>query len=159
MRLATQRQRTAALDLLAPDTIRAVTALLHDLPRDYPGAESWLKRRLRDSLNGEAESWIAEVDGWPAGVVILTPKTTALKLSTIYVEPRFRGCGVGALLMDHALERAALHRIDETYVTVAHHTVPLLQPLLDSRGFARVALERHRYGWGRHEAIFSRLQG
>lgn len=157
MSLAILARPEPTVDRVNPTTVHGVSALLKDLPRDYPGAEVWLKRRLRDALQGNAESWLADLGGQLAGVVILTPKPSALKLSTIYVEPRFRGLGLGALLMERALERAADHHFGETYVTVAHHAEPLLQPLLDTRGFIRVATERHRYGWGRHEVIYSRL--
>ena len=132
--------------------------LLKNLPRDYPGAETWLSGRLDDALSGRAECLVVLHSREIAGVAILTPKPLALKLSTIYVSERFRGLGLGSILMDRAIGAAASSGFDETYVTVAEHTVPLLRPLLDSRGFTCIAVERHRYGRNRHEAVFSRLE-
>lgn len=155
--LTGRRERIPVLDRLSRGTVQVVCELLYDLPRDYPDADAWLRRRLNDALIGRAECWIAGWDGLAAGVAILTPKPGALKLSTIYVDPRFRNRGLGALLMDRVVGDVNSRKADEIYVTVAQHTVPLLRPLLDSRGFTLVATERHRYGWGRHEAVFSRL--
>ncbi|MBN9106175.1 MAG: GNAT family N-acetyltransferase [Propionibacteriaceae bacterium] len=152
-----QRRGTAILGALEPRSVGSVRSLLAELPRDYPGAEAWLRRRLDDALHGRAECWTLAESGRVAGVVILTPKASALKLSTIYVADRVRGRGLGSLLMDHVVERASELGFDETYVTVAEHTVPLLRPLLDSRAFTLTALEKHRYGRDRHEAVFSRL--
>ena len=76
-----------ALDRTSADAVRE---LLLELPTDYPGADAWLDRRLSDVLDGAAECWMALVGSQLAGVTILTPKRSALKLSTIYVDPRYR---------------------------------------------------------------------
>lgn len=151
------RARIASLRRLEASDLSPVESLLDGLPRDYPGARAWLARRLRDALAGRAECWTAKWGDSLAGVAILTPKSDALKLSTIYVSDKYRGLGFGSLLLDRTIERAASLGLTETYVTVAEQTVPLLRPLLDSRGFTPTAFERHRYGRGRHEAVFTRL--
>lgn len=139
----------------------AVRHLLRDLPVDYPGGQRWLNRRLDGILAGEASSWLAHRrdvgDGRLLGVVISTPKATAMKLSTIFIAPDARRTGVGALLLDRAIESARAQRFSETYVTVAHHKSHMLWPLLRSRGFTQKAVELNRYGPGRHELVFTLL--
>lgn len=155
--LAQLEGSTIELRRLQPGDIAQVIHLLKDLPQDYPRGDLWLKRRLREALADHAKCEVASVAGVVAGVVILTPKQSSMKLSTIMVAERFRGLGIGSRLMDLALEITADEGFDETFVTVAEHTFPLLRPLLKSRGFTRLALERHRYGLGRHELVFTRL--
>lgn len=158
-----------------PDTKR-VSVLLRDLDCDYPGGAAWLEQRLQQVLVGQASCTLAWAGRSLAGVTILTPKPKAMKLSTIFVAPRWRRFGIGSLLLDQALaslpEHATTNRLDhdldaitpvqaqatEVYVTVAHHTWPILAPLLLSRGFTRTAFERDRYGRGRHEIVATRLR-
>lgn len=138
--------------------VRAVKTLLRDLPIDYPGGDAWLDSRLADVLDGRAECWVAAAGDQVAGTVILTPKSSALKLSTIFVAPLARGRGIGGRLMDETIAAACRHGCSEVYVTVAEHKVSLLEPLLTSRGFIRTAVEADRYGPGRTEVIYSRLE-
>jgi len=130
------------------------------LSRNYPGAAAWLDHRLQEVINGGSRApqcWIAGDDASPAGVLILTPKKLALKLSTLYVAEQFRGRGLGTQLMDRAIDSSRSLGFDEIYVTVAEHSVSLLRPLLYSKGFICSAIEQNRYGLGRHEAIFTKV--
>lgn len=52
----------------------------------------------------KAEVWVI---GQPAlGCVFLTPKTDALYLGKLAVDPAHQGCGLGRLLIEHAAQRA-----------------------------------------------------
>lgn len=152
------RRRAVTLAALEASRIGPVKALLRELPLDYPGAARWLDRRLADALSGVAECWTI-VDGVEVvGVTILTPKSRALKLSTIYVREESRGRGLGAMLIGQAIESARLLERDEIYVTVAEHKLDLLKPLLQSHGFTHTAVEENRYGPNRNEFVYTRLE-
>lgn len=154
-----RRQAAAvALQILDRSKVGMVKELLKDLPKDYPNAAEWLDRRLDDNLNGQGECWVATYEARVVGVSILTPKISSLKLSTLYVRSKYRGYGLGKMLMRRAIKSANSSGFDEVYLTVAEHTIPIVLPLLISCGFTNIALERHRYGRGRHEGIFSRLE-
>lgn len=149
--------------------IASVQELLRDLDNDYPGGLVWLEQRLHQVLEGRATCSLALVGRGLAGVTIQTPKRGTTKLSTIYVAPTWRGRGVGSQLLDHVTGHTVMDSSSpvcpprlkagrELYVTVAHHKWTQLSPLLLSRGFTQTALERDRYGPGRHEVIAIRLQ-
>ncbi|MFC8190363.1 GNAT family N-acetyltransferase [Cellulomonas sp. NPDC057328] len=146
---------------LAAADLPAVRSLLVDLPVAYPGAEAWLRRRLQDCLAGRARCMIAATADDVVGVTILTPKSLATKLSTIYVRPDFRRTHLGSRLLDQVLQDASRwaprDAQGEIYVTIAHQTWGQLERLLSSRGFTRTAFESNRYGRGRHEIVATRL--
>lgn len=81
------------------------------------GTESWSSRpksveRIRKML-AEGEPWIAEVDGEPAGTLVLDtapgPEVPPVGEPEVYVrllvtDRRFAGRGVGSALLEHAAE-------------------------------------------------------
>ncbi|MEU0490581.1 GNAT family N-acetyltransferase [Nocardiopsis sp. NPDC006139] len=83
------------------------------------GTEPWSSRprsveRIRKMLT-EAEPWIAEADGGPAGALVLDgapgPELPPADEPEVYVrllvtDRRFAGRGVGAALLEHAAEEA-----------------------------------------------------
>lgn len=144
--------------LLSADDVAGVRTLLNDLPVDYPGGDGWLRKRLADVTAGNAHCLVTGEVGSPTGVVILTPKSNALKLSTIYVAPDARSRGLGRVLMQSVMSKAMDLNFREVYVTVAEHKVYLLQGLLNDFGFTFLSLERDRYGNGRHEAVFTSIR-
>lgn len=57
--------------------------------------------------DGPSVELVAEVDGIPAGSVALNPKDASVAhLSKFFVDPRFRGRGLGRLLLAHAVAEA-----------------------------------------------------
>jgi len=70
---------------------------------------------IADYLSDEASGlWIAYVDDFPAGCVVLRPLQTidaATECKRLYVRPQFRGRGIADALLDvmeeYALEKAA----------------------------------------------------
>ncbi|WP_306368280.1 GNAT family N-acetyltransferase [Nocardiopsis sp. CC223A] len=81
------------------------------------GTESWSSRpksveRIRTMLT-DAEPWIAEIDGEPAGTLVLDtapgPEVPPADEPEVYVrllvtDRRFAGRGVGSALLEHAAE-------------------------------------------------------
>lgn len=89
------------------------------------GTESWSSRpasveRIREML-AEGEPWIAEVDGGPAGTLVLDsgPGTGVAPVDEpeVYVrllvtDRRFAGRGVGSALLEHAVEETRRRGVD-----------------------------------------------
>lgn len=135
-----------------------MTCLLRDLPSLYPGAEEWLQRRMDEVSHGLASGLVATTTDGIAGLTILTPKSPrTLKLSTILVARPYRSRGIGASLLTATLAAARDSGYSEVYVTVAHHLVAQLSPLLARNSFTMTAREPNRYGPGRHEVVFTAL--
>lgn len=132
-----------------------VKSLLRDLPSLYPGGAKWLHRRLGEVSEGGGWCTLVSCGPTAIGVVIETPKSSfRSKLSTIFVAPGFRKHGVGNILLTASLADMRIRGIKDVHVTVATSVEPSLSPLLQKFGFACVALERNRYGRGRHESIY-----
>ncbi|MDT0320329.1 GNAT family N-acetyltransferase [Streptomyces millisiae] len=89
------------------------------------GTEPWSTRpkavaRVHEIV-ASGTPWIAELDGEPAGVVTLTPGPTAyvdpvdepeVYVHLLVTDRRFKGHGVGAALLAHAVAEARRQRID-----------------------------------------------
>jgi GNAT superfamily N-acetyltransferase len=121
--LAPSRTSAQLLGMTSPDTSRAITvrsATVHDVPlilqcirglADYEQLAHECvatETRLRDTLFGTrpaAEVQIAQVDGEPAGFALFFHNYSTflaqpgLYLEDLFVEPRFRGLGVGKALL------------------------------------------------------------
>jgi len=132
-----------------------VLDLLGGLSQLYPGADRWLGDRLKDAERGQANVTLVELDDNIAAVLIETPKSkTRLKLSTIYVAPRFRRRGVAGQLLALAQERWRQQGRDEVYVTVPAENRDWLMPMLLRRGFVPEAVLPEKYGPDRNEVVF-----
>lgn len=143
----------------AAAAVLATTALFMVSPvlaRLYPLGARWLRRRLGAVLDGGA-SCVALLCGHRlGGLVILTPKRArSVKLSTIWIAPRFRHAGLGTHLLHSTV--TALHHsgVNSCYYTVSsEYLVPLLR-LTQPMGFRTVCVEHNRYGRRRSEYVVS----
>jgi GNAT superfamily N-acetyltransferase len=137
-----------------------VVALLRDLPGLYPNGDQWLAGRLADVLYGRAQATVAILGrdhSVPVGITIETPKGAArAKLSTLFVAPLARGCGVGRRLMtaaEHGWQQSGIRRV---HVTADLARADEVERTVGRHGFRRLTVEPDRYGPGRDEAIFVR---
>ncbi len=138
----------------------AAFGLLHELPILYPGGDQWLEARLQDVLAGRAECTMAKVGNRAVGILIGTPKgKRRIKLSTIYVHPRYRRQHVATSLLDMYWARWMQQEINQVTVTVRHNRLDSLARTLAPYGFDVVRIEKNRYGESRDEAILVSLPG
>lgn len=132
-----------------------VSRLLWFLPLLYPGSQAWLDRRLEDVILGRARCTLAYTTSGLVGLTIETPKgLRRVKLSTIYVDPKYRGLGIGTALLKNCVGHWKRSRIERAHVTVAAHREPTLAPLLQSSQFQLAGVQENRYGFDRDEAIY-----
>ncbi len=130
--------------------------LLSVLPQLYPNGYAWLDRRLDDVLARRARCTIAAGPWGVMGATIESPKgARRLKLSTIYVHPRFRGLNVGTELLKRCRADWLREGVDSVHVTADARRAGLLLPLFTRFGFEAETLEPGRYGDERDELIFS----
>jgi GNAT superfamily N-acetyltransferase len=133
-----------------------VLRLLSFLPDLYPGGSVWLDSRLNDVVDGKARCTLALRGEIILGITIETPKgCQAVKLSTIFVHPRFRGIGIGKLLMQVCSEQWQRDSILHCHVTADHRVADSLEKVLRHFSFEKTAVVNDRYGEGRHEVVFS----
>lgn len=144
----------AVAPYLSRDKAR-VFRLLSFLPVLYPNGLAWLETRLDDVLSGKARCTLAHARSQLAGITIETPKGRyAVKLSTIWVAPEYRGAGVGATLLAASCSGWGRMGIRAAHVTADTRAAQALWPLLWKFGFRFSSVEKARYGEGRDEAVF-----
>ena len=135
---------------------QGVYQLLSILPSIYPGGAKWLKRRLEDSTRSRATCTLATYGPRPVGITIETPKDCRkLKLSTLYVDPSFRGCGIGTSLLSLCVRRWLRDCLHDVYITTDLRRARNIIPVLTRYQFKPTCIEYDRYGKGRHEMILS----
>lgn len=99
-----------------------------------------------------AELWVAELD--PDGVIgyyVLWCIQDQGEVANIAVEERFRGRGIGAMLLDHSLEVAARRGVESVYLEVRVSNEQA-RALYDSRGFEQIGVRRNYYERPREDA-------
>ncbi len=120
-----------------------------------PSTRSGIAESL-ESLLYETWCWLAEVDGMPAGIVMVEPPPRArwvatavtsspvAYLSAMYADPAVRGQGIGAAMV--AVAHAHLEAAG-VVTTVLHHAVPnpLSAPFWARQGYRPVLTQ-----WVRH---------
>jgi hypothetical protein len=132
----------------------AVFQLLSGLPLLYPKSHIWLDKRLDDVLLGKAQCTLAQVGTIPVGLTIETPKgAQSVKLSTIFVDPKFRNMQVGSLLLGGCLRRWMLNEVSRAHVTVDARRSQYLLPFFSRFAFDLISTEHNRYGTDRDEHI------
>jgi len=143
----------------SPSDRSAVFRLLSILPSLYPEGDLWLERRLQDVSRGKARCMIADTRRWGAvGLTIETPKGPhKVKLSTIFVDPCFRGYGIGSALLRYCRENWTREKLRNVYMTADLRSAGVMLPLVTRFGFELVTTEFNRYGRDRHEMVLSWL--
>jgi GNAT superfamily N-acetyltransferase len=98
---------------------------------------------LRNFKAGREQAWIAEVDGAPAGSVLLTDEGGGMsRLRLLYVEPFARGRGIGDRLVETCI--AFARHAGYTAMTLWTHTVlESARRIYAAHGFVLVATEVH----------------
>ena len=132
-----------------------VTALAELLRGSYPNGHLWLSRRLTDIEEGRARCHVATSAGAElVGVAIETPKGAgSVKLSTVWVDVRYRRAGTGAQLLSACQDGWLAGAIGRAWVTANGDAVSAVSALVTPRGFRVAGCARDRYGPGRHEWV------
>lgn len=121
----------------------------------YPKGAAKLLTRLEEALNGCATAHVAHLPR--IGPIALASETLKgcdrVKLSTFWVDPRFRGIGVGGSLLDHRIGDWEQRDLSMAVVTVREERAAELEGLFIPRGFSRVATDINKYGEGQNEVI------
>jgi ribosomal protein S18 acetylase RimI-like enzyme len=123
----------------------------------YPAGDIWLARRLNDVESGSARCSIVTWSGSELlGAAIETPKEKGrLKLSTLWVDQTWRGCGLGKHLLLAARQRWLSSELELVNLTAEASVAGAMAALLARAGFRLECIDRDRYGEGRHEVVFT----
>jgi hypothetical protein len=136
------------------DWLTIMRELAPVLRAHYPQGDLWLSRRLDDVQDGRARAQVALLDRQLAGIAIETPKCGGqVKLSTLWVAPQVRQCGLGTALLHCCTHHWLTAGTPCAWITVGAVARRELTALIGTHGFRQTTVERHRYGTGRHEWI------
>jgi ribosomal-protein-alanine N-acetyltransferase len=94
-----------------------------------PGAELWVAELETDGVIGYYVLWCIQDQG---------------EVANIAVDARFRGRGIGALLLDHALDVASSRGVESVYLEVRVSN-ERAGALYASRGFEQIGIRRNYY--------------
>jgi ribosomal protein S18 acetylase RimI-like enzyme len=123
--------------------------------RLYPAGWLKLEHRLRASIQGQPTAFVVVHHAAPAAAFALASEASKGarrgKLSTFWVAQHARGVGIGGMLLDSRISSWLHSGLDSFSVTVREDRAAQLLPLFSKRGFRAVALDRDRYGDGKHE--------
>ena len=121
----------------------------------YPEGDKKLFDRLESACQGLAVSHVVALhDRIPSALSSETSKGAAgIKLSTFWVDPRFRGLGIGSRLLDFRISDWIICGKEQSIVTVREERAVELERLFLPRGFMRIATVNDRYGDGRNEVV------
>lgn len=124
--------------------LRSLLAEFHEWLADHApvayrpaaGLEEDVRSQAREP---ESWAWVAGVDGFPAGCVLLYGQTDEIaEFRRLWVRPRYRGEGIGRALTRTVVRAAGSHG----YETLGLTTPPwsdAAQALYESMGFERTA--------------------
>ena len=126
------------------------------LEEGFSGLYLWHARR---TLHSAELVMVALVEGEPAGLVI--PKRIGSDIGYVYyiaVAKRFRGMGVGGVLLDHTLRFFFEEGRREVYASIEDDNTESIR-LFTSRGFRPTGFEelRRKYGGMRATKIYAEM--
>ncbi|MFP5417178.1 MAG: tRNA (adenosine(37)-N6)-threonylcarbamoyltransferase complex ATPase subunit type 1 TsaE [Actinomycetes bacterium] len=139
--------RALAVRLAQPADAEALLALIHRAFRARPvvGEEPEALRddlaSVRDRLE-HGSGYVAVVDGAPAGVIMVAPMGTHLRLGRVCVLPEHRRAGLASFLVGVVLEHQAAMG-QESVQLLARREFPELQAWWARHGFVPVGEERN----------------
>ena len=107
-----------------------VDAIRHGAAAHYDddALEAWIGAFNREAFAENVERrevWIAEEAGRTLGYASLDPAT--FEVDSIYVAPEAAGRGVGSALMEHILDVAREHRLENVWLDASLNAVPFYE--------------------------------
>jgi len=115
-----------AIERLQRDAIRHGTGDHYEAD----AIDAWAGAFNRDGFAGKvekAEVWIAEEEGRTVGYASLDPAT--FEVDSVYVAPEAAGRGIGRALVEHILEVAREHRLENVWLDASQNSVPFYERL------------------------------
>lgn len=108
-----------------------------------PGYEAELRGLPGKYMEKEADLLLARVNGEGAGCVaitrrVLTDGTNAAEMKRLWVEPRFRGHGLGRRLVGRAIDWAQAHGCSAVVLDTVNEAMPEAAELYRSLGFEEI---------------------
>ena len=108
-----------------------------------PGYEAELRGLPGKYAGKEADLLLARINGEGAGCVAITRRVLAdgmeaAELKRLWVEPRFRGHGVGRGLVDSAIDWARAHGCGAVVLDTVNEAMPEASELYRSLGFEEI---------------------
>ncbi len=124
-------RRATAQDLDAVHRLQ-VDAIRHGTGGEYDSAavEAWAGAFNREGFAEKVERhevWIAEVRSRMVGYVSFDPAT--FEIDSVYVAPEAAGAGIGRAMMEHILNVAREHRIENVWLDASRNAVPFYERL------------------------------
>ncbi len=106
----------------------------------------------RESLDEDAASWVALVDGRVVGYLVSWVVCDELHIGNIAVTPEERGHGVGRMLLAHALEQAARRGVVLATLEARESNIRAIR-LYEHFAFRPVAIRKRYYADSGEDAI------
>jgi GNAT superfamily N-acetyltransferase len=108
-----------------------------------PGYEAELRALPGKYLGKEADLLLARVNGERAGCVAITRRVlkdemNAAEMKRLWVEPRFRGHGLGRRLVGSAIDWARAHQCNAVVLDTVNEAMPEAAELYRSLGFDEI---------------------
>lgn len=128
-------------------------ALLRPLSYDYPDFWKWFNRVCNDELNAanhDRKLLLCEYQNELVGVAIL--KRSESKICTLFVDPKYRGLGVGTDLLRSSMEE---FETDTPLITVSDNHVLECENLFQYFGFKLDDVKQDYYRVGHTEYVFN----
>ncbi len=118
----------------------------------------WILTNFRDCLESGYSSWVAEIEGEPAGYWIMMLAVGEGHILNCCVAPAWQGRGFGRSLMRHLIDTARQHATEALYLEVRPSNTRAVT-LYERLGFDGIALRRDYYpaDQGREDALVMRM--
>lgn len=126
------------------DRVRIMLSTMRD---SYPDLVAWTDKKLGEGLeSAEAFVSVAEIHGQVVGVAISSEKGSgARKLSTLFVQERFRGMSIGSHLLYGEIQRAWMDGVRKLQISFSEERKSDVLPLLYRYGFLFEGISPARY--------------